>query len=155
MIHVKSMASWAVAGVFMVSVSSTALANDEYDDWWLCANQCGLEDADCVDKCTDDFNETHATAYPVGLCLNVLTDTGVLRSWSKGKTPSAPLGLKMVRGTSVRKMCAEKPNKLKARCPKGTVSIVHEMPVYDEDGLFVVCYKKVPICVPEGLEPAG
>jgi hypothetical protein len=29
------------------------------------------------------------------------------------------------------------------------------MPVYDEDGLFVVCYKKVPFCIPENLEPEG
>jgi hypothetical protein len=153
--YAKSMTAFVFAGAVMVFASSAAIADDDYNDWWLCANQCGEEDADCVDACTDDFNETHSTAYPVGLCLNVLTETGVLRSWSKGKTPSAPLGLKMVRGASVRKSCVEKPNKLKAKCPKGTVSIVHEMPVYDEDGLFVVCYKKVPFCVPEDLEPAG
>ena len=154
MFYVKSMASLAISGVFMVFVSSAALADGHYDDWWLCANQCGEEDAGCVDACTDDFNETDSAPYPAGLCLSVLSETGLFQSFSRDEGPRAP-GLKMARGTTVRKACKETPNKLKIKCAKGTVSVLYDMPVYDEDGLFVVCYKKVPFCIPKNLEPEG
>ena len=152
--YVKSMTTWLFSAAFVVFLSPAAIANDYYDDWWLCANQCGEEDAACVDACTDEFNRTHSTAYPTGLCLNVLSETGVLQSFSRAR-PQTPTGLRVVHGTSERKACNENPNQLKIKCPKGTHSILYDMPVYDEDGLFVVCYKKVPFCIPDNLEPEG
>jgi hypothetical protein len=35
------------------------------------------------------------------------------------------------------------------------VATPFEMPVYDEEGLFVVCYETVSVCIPVDLEPAG
>ena len=40
-------------------------------------------------------------------------------------------------------------------CPAGTDLVIFEAPVYDDDGLFVICTKKVPYCIPEGLQPEG
>jgi hypothetical protein len=40
-------------------------------------------------------------------------------------------------------------------CPAGTDLVIFDSPVYDDDGLFVICTKKVPYCIPEGLEPEG
>jgi hypothetical protein len=40
-------------------------------------------------------------------------------------------------------------------CPEGTVLIMWDMPIYDEDGLFVIGYEPTPFCVDEDLEPAG
>jgi hypothetical protein len=44
---------------------------------------------------------------------------------------------------------------LVAKCPAGTVRVMFDVPVYDEDGLFVVGYDRRPFCVPVDLEPAG
>ena len=40
-------------------------------------------------------------------------------------------------------------------CPKGTVLVIFDQPVYDDNGLFVIGTTPVPYCVPVGLEPAG
>ena len=56
----------------------TVFAAADYDDWWLCANECAPDDAACVDKCTDEYNQTHSTPYPADLFIQVLTDTGFL-----------------------------------------------------------------------------
>ncbi len=40
-------------------------------------------------------------------------------------------------------------------CPLGTDLVIFDSPVYDDNGLFVICTKKVPYCVPEGLKPEG
>ena len=40
-------------------------------------------------------------------------------------------------------------------CPPGTNLVIFDSPVYDDDGLFVVCFKKVPYCIPSDLEPEG
>jgi hypothetical protein len=40
-------------------------------------------------------------------------------------------------------------------CPAGTTESWFEMPVYDQEGLFVVDWVTTRVCVPEGLEPAG
>ena len=40
-------------------------------------------------------------------------------------------------------------------CPANTTLVIWDSPVYDENGIFVVCTEKVPFCVPEGLEPEG
>lgn len=42
-----------------------------------------------------------------------------------------------------------------APCPAGTVEIWWDMPVYDEQGLFVVGHTPTRTCIPEGLDPAG
>ncbi len=41
------------------------------------------------------------------------------------------------------------------RCPSGTFLSPFDMPIYDDEGLFVVGYKTVWFCLPEDLEPAG
>lgn len=52
--------------VVLFTVSTViAATNGYYDDWWLCVDSCGEEDADCVDACTDEFNETHSTRADV------------------------------------------------------------------------------------------
>lgn len=40
-------------------------------------------------------------------------------------------------------------------CPAGTVPIWWDMPVYDDDGLFVINHVPTRTCIPENLEPAG
>lgn len=40
-------------------------------------------------------------------------------------------------------------------CPGGTKLVIFDAPVYDENGLFVVCLEKVPFCIPKELEPEG
>ncbi|ERN42073.1 hypothetical protein KR51_00014140 [Rubidibacter lacunae KORDI 51-2] len=47
------------------------------------------------------------------------------------------------------------PNLNNHNCPEGTVLIMWDKPIYDEEGLFVVGYEPTPICVDEDLEPAG
>jgi len=41
------------------------------------------------------------------------------------------------------------------RCPEGTFHSPFEMPIYDNDGLFVVGYETVWFCLPDDLEPEG
>ena len=40
-------------------------------------------------------------------------------------------------------------------CPAGTDLVIYDQPVYDDDGIFIVCLEKVPYCIPEGLRPEG
>ncbi len=40
-------------------------------------------------------------------------------------------------------------------CGAGYHPSPFDMPIYDEDGLFVVGYKTVWFCIPDDLEPAG
>ena len=40
-------------------------------------------------------------------------------------------------------------------CPEGRTPILFDQPVYDDQGLFVVCLKKTPFCIPDDLEPEG
>ncbi len=44
---------------------------------------------------------------------------------------------------------------LVAPCPSGTFISPFEMPIYDENGLFVIDYKTVWFCIPNDLEPEG
>lgn len=40
-------------------------------------------------------------------------------------------------------------------CAGDETLILFDQPVYDNEGLFVVCLEKVPYCIPAGLDPAG
>lgn len=40
-------------------------------------------------------------------------------------------------------------------CPEGTILVMFDMPIYDDDGLFVVGYEPTPICIDEDTVPAG
>lgn len=40
-------------------------------------------------------------------------------------------------------------------CPEGTFASPFEMPIYDDQGQFVVGYETVWFCLPGDLEPAG
>lgn len=40
-------------------------------------------------------------------------------------------------------------------CPEGTEEVWWDMPIYDEQGLFVIDHVPARVCVPEDLEPAG
>jgi hypothetical protein len=103
--------------------------SDYYEDWWICVDVCAEEDADCVDACTDEFNDTHDDPGedPPGLRL-------------RRRTPGGSPGI---------------PPVIVSRCPPGTVLSPFAMPIYDEDGLFIVGFKTVWYCLPEDLEPAG
>ena len=133
---------------------SPVLAAADYDDWWLCANECAPDDAACVDKCTDDYNETHSTPYPADLCIQVLTDTGFLTAKTGLERASHLKGLKLKRNAKGGPYCDSKPG-IVTPCPAGSVATPFEMPVYDNAGLFVTCYKTVSVCIPEDLEPAN
>ena len=112
--------------------SGTADADDDfYEDWFLCAANCvpgSVGEVECLDACTDEFNETHSNP-------------------SNEEPPQFRLQRKT--GKSLR------PTGLVARCPEGSALSPFPMPIYDEDGLFVVGYKTVWYCLPEDLEPAG
>lgn len=41
------------------------------------------------------------------------------------------------------------------RCPLGTHLSPFDMPIYDQEGLFVVGYKTIWFCLPDDLEPEG
>ena len=132
---------------------SPVFAAADYDDWWLCANECAPDDAACVDKCTDEYNETHSTPYPADLCIQILTDTGFLTAKTGLERASHLKGLKLKRDAEGGSLCDSKPG-IVTPCPTGSVATPFEMPVYDKAGLFVVCYKTVSFCIPEDLEPA-
>ena len=40
-------------------------------------------------------------------------------------------------------------------CPEGYELVIFDQPVYDRDGIFVICLERVPYCIPVGLEPEG
>ncbi len=40
-------------------------------------------------------------------------------------------------------------------CPKGSTPSPFEMPIYDDDGWFVVGYETVWFCIPDDFEPQG
>ena len=45
---------------------------------------------------------------------------------------------------------------LKAKdCPEGTYKVMFKMPIYDDNGLFVIGHKLVPYCIDENTAPAG
>lgn len=142
-----------IVALFTTSIVIAA-TGDDYDDWWLCANECGPDDADCIDGCTDEFNKSHSTPYPADLCIQVLTDTGFLTAKAGLEKASRLKGVKIKRDAKGGPSCDSEPG-LAARCPAGSVATPFEMPVYDEAGLFVVCYETVSVCIPEDLEPAG
>ncbi|MEZ5584851.1 MAG: hypothetical protein R3F37_20655 [Candidatus Competibacteraceae bacterium] len=138
----------------VVTIFNPAQAASDYDDWWLCANQCAEEDAECIDACTADFNETHNNPYPADLCIQVLADTGFLTSKTGLEKDSRVKGLKIRPDAKGWPSCNNEPG-LVARCPAGSVATPFEIQVYDEAGLFVVCYETVSVCIPEDMEPAG
>lgn len=40
-------------------------------------------------------------------------------------------------------------------CPEGTILIMFDMPIYDDEGLFVVGHEPTPMCIDEDTQPAG
>ena len=40
-------------------------------------------------------------------------------------------------------------------CPSGQNIVLFDSPDYDESGLFLVCTKVVPYCIPVGAKPEG
>lgn len=40
-------------------------------------------------------------------------------------------------------------------CPEGSTPSPFDMPIYDEEGLFVVGYETVWFCIPDDFEPQG
>lgn len=108
-----------------------------YDDWWLCVDNCCETCADCVDSCTDDFNSSHST---------------------EGKdVPASSFAVKKRSRTSLRKSFSTKLTLIGdfINCPPGTVPTAFPMPIYDEEGLFVIGYETVWFCIDEDLEPQG
>jgi hypothetical protein len=142
-----------IVALFTASTVIAATGSD-YDDWWLCANECAPDDAACIDACTEEYNKTHSTRYPADLCIQVLTDTGFLTAKAGLEKASRLKGLRIRRDAKGGPSCNSEPG-LAAQCPTGSVPTPFEMPVYDEVGLFVVCYETVSVCIPVDLEPAG
>lgn len=113
------------------SPSSDAQPNsDYYEDWKLCAANCvpgSVGEVECLDACTDDFNNTHNNP--------------------QNENPP-PFRLKRNTG--------ESPNIGGiVECPAGSALSPFMMPIYDKDGLFVVDFETVWFCLPKDLEPAG
>jgi hypothetical protein len=109
-------------------------SDDFYEDWWICANECDVDDSACVDKCTDEFNDTHAAAG--------------------SKVELIPLGLVGSACGSDRAE-AETGDVYGVTCPSGSQLSPFAMPIYDDDGLFVVGYETVWFCLDDDLQPAG
>lgn len=142
-LKLKTLISMTIfTGLMAISTHSSA---GDYDDWWICANQCSPEDAQCVDACTDEYNSTHTR--PIR--------PGKLKLRSKHQS-SFPLKLKYVKGSQNREPLNEPVFHHGQLCPEGTFPSYFDMPIYDEDeGLFVVGHEPVLFCLDEDLEPAG
>jgi len=68
-------------------------------------------------------------------------------------TKTKQLALKVTDGRTTQRTLMI--HELAAPCPKGTSLSPFEMPIYDDDGLFVVGYQTVWFCIRDDLEPAG
>jgi len=133
----SNMSCLLVIGAFLMGFSAVGVAG-EYDDWWICANQCDVDDGPCHDACTDDFNSTHSTqqcAKALGYHLIKRKPVPLILQYAKTKRRSV-----------IKDIFA-------GRCPVGTVPSQFDMPIYD--GLFVTGFEKVWFCLDEDLEPAG
>ena len=96
-------------------------------------------------------------AYTLGFIVALFTTSTVIAATGNDYDDwglCASQGLKIKRDAKGGPSCGSEPG-LAARCPAGSVATPFEMPVYDEEGLFVVCYETVSVCIPEDLEPAG
>lgn len=123
----------ATFAALSLAFASSALAGDEaYEEWWLCVNECGPDDAGCVDDCTDDYNNTSTNVPLVELELVAGTATCDRTTGTASIDPVYGI-----------------------RCPEGTTLTPFEMPVYDERGLFVVDHETVWFCIDDDLTPAG
>ena len=71
-----------------------------------------------------------------------------------GMPDSRPTGAVKVRNPSTLSQCDQGPMVIQP-CPAGTTLVIHDQPVYDENGLFVICLEKVPYCLPDDLRPEG
>ncbi len=47
------------------------------------------------------------------------------------------------------------PGDFVSKCASDEVLTAVEVPIYDDEGLFVIGWKTVWMCIPAGLEPAG
>ncbi len=47
------------------------------------------------------------------------------------------------------------PGDIVNKCASDEVLTAVEVPIYDDEGLFVIGWKTVWMCIPAGLEPAG
>jgi hypothetical protein len=65
---------------------------------------------------------------------------------------SGPVGAVKVRNPSTLSQCDQGPMVIPP-CPAGTTLVIHDQPVYDENGLFIICLEKVPYCLPDDLRP--
>jgi hypothetical protein len=124
------LASVLLGAALLFGAQEAAFATGTLDDWWLCAEACGDEDAACVDKCTETYNESNV-ADPIRV-LKLKTKAPDTR-----RTPFAGI------------------SGFGARCPAGSVLTPFDMPIYDDNGLFVVGLETVWMCLPVDLEPAG
>ena len=106
-------------------------ADDPYADWWLCANACPDEDAGCVDACTDDFNRDARHEVQTEMIAMELT------------------------GASCRTRTGERSDAYAVRCPDGYELQPFDMPIYDEEGLFVIGHETVWFCIDPTAPPAG
>jgi hypothetical protein len=127
-----------LAAVLFLSIGALLSSPSQaghYDDWYECADNCSASDADCVDACTDDFN-SNSGGDPVAVSFPMLK----LRV--KG-----PIDDKPTHRPSNRRWAQ--------RCPLGSSLSPFDMPIYGEDGFFVVGFKTVWMCLPEDVVPAG
>lgn len=110
--------------------STQAAQSGYWDDWRLCADNCAEDDADCIDACTDDFNDTHDSPGRDTPPFKLRRRTG----------GGGPPGI---------------PPVIISSCPPGTHLSPFPMPIYDPEGLFVIGFETVWYCLPDDLEPAG
>lgn len=126
----KAPAGAILGAALLLGLGSPAFATGTLDDWWLCVEKCDDEDPVCVDACTDEYNASHVADPIRSLKLKTKPPTS-------GRTAHSAVSL------------------FGARCPVGSALSPFDMPIYDDDGLFVVGFETIWVCLPANLEPAG
>ncbi|NCJ05858.1 hypothetical protein GS597_04900 [Synechococcales cyanobacterium C] len=76
-----------------------------------------------------------------------------LRAAPSSFLPEAPQSLQIRRGSTRPRPLG--PSNLTNGCSPDEFMSFWDKPIYDADGLFVVGWEKVSICLPKDLEPAG
>jgi hypothetical protein len=66
-----------------------------------------------------------------------------------------PKGWVVLRQPSTAPQCGDQGPLIIPPCPDDLTLVIFDQPVYDNDGLFIVCLKKVPYCIDPNNIPAG
>lgn len=103
------------------------------------------------------------TLLPILLAVSAFalaTPTTGQEAGGASPAPSRPagpdtLGGALVRDQSHLEQCPNQGPVILDACPEGKVVVFWDQPVYDDEGLFVICLKRAPFCIDPGAEPAA